>query len=353
MLYVHQDEQLRDKSFEIIESTGEPLPTIRIYYRKSRTGIGILDKLINACKFYRFHQKGIRMLTKKFGKPSLIHVHVLTRHGVIALFRKIFHATPFVVTEHWTRYLPSTNTYHGWLRKKITSLVGKRASAIMPVTENLRDAMIGCGIRNDNYIIIPNVVNMNMFRIQDDKSREGKKRIVHVSCFDDQQKNITGILRVIKRLSQERDDFICDMIGDGIDYQGILRYASELGLDREQVIFHGLKENFELAEIMAKGDFMIMFSNYENLPVVILESYACGVPVVSTDVGGIREHLNDDLGILIQQKDEEALYQSIKYMLDNTGRYDPGSLRAYADAHFSNRVIGDQLWEVYKASIKQ
>ena len=353
VLYVHQDDALTKKKFEVVESTDEPLPTIRIYYKKSNTGIGFIDKIVNACRFYRFHQKGIRMITRQHGNPDLIHVHVLTRHGIIALLRKIFKKTPFVVTEHWTRYLPSTNTYNGWFRKKITSWVGKHAAAIMPVTANLRDAMIDCGINNNNYVIIPNVVNMEMFHPSEKKKTKTKKRIVHVSCFDDQQKNITGILRVLKRTIQERDDFVCDMVGDGIDYDKILMYSKELGLPEDTVIFYGLKENHELAEIMANGDFMIMFSNYENLPVVILESYACGVPVVSTDVGGIKEHLDKNLGLLIHARDEEALYNSIQYMLDNISNYDADSLRQYPTDHFSNRVIGNQLWKVYKASINQ
>ncbi len=351
VLYVHQDDNLKRKSFEVVHSTDEPLPTVRIYYRKSNTGIGLVDKMVNAWRFYRFHQKGIRMISRKHGAPDLIHVHVLTRHGIIALLRKLFRNTPFVVTEHWTRYLPSTNTYNGWLRKKMTNWVGKQAAAIMPVTANLRNAMTDCGIKNNNYVIIPNVVNMEMFRPPEKKNTNVKNRIVHVSCFDDQQKNITGILRVLKRISREREDFICDMVGEGIDYEKILDYSRELGLSEDTVLFYGLKENQELAEIMANGDFMIMFSNYENLPVVILESYACGVPVVSTDVGGIKEHLDKNLGLLIQAGDEEALYNSIHYMLDNISNYNADLLRKYATDHFSNRVIGNQLWEVYKASI--
>ena len=97
---------------------------------------------------------------------------------------------------------------------------------------------------------------------------------------------------------------------------------------------------------------MLMFSRYENLPVVILESYACGVPVLSTDVGGIREHMNKDLGILIESEDEESLYQSLDRLLDNYKEYDAAKIRAYAVDHFSNEVIGKQLFEVYTSVIK-
>ena len=349
VLYVHQDDKTAQKGFEIIKSQNA-LPEIRIYYKKANTGIEALDKLINICRFYRAHQKGYKLIKKDHGKPNLIHVHVLTRNGVFAIMKKICSGIPYLITEHWTRYLPSTAEYHGWFGKKVTAMVAKRASFIMPVTENLRDAMINCGLRNPNYRVIPNVVDIEMF--SPDLTVNNKvKRIVHVSCFDNQQKNISGILHVLKKLFNARKDFICDMIGDGIDYEMLTNYSKTLDIPSDRINFLGLKENQELADIMKTSDFMIMFSRYENLPVVILESYACGVPVISTDVGGIREHMDDDLGILINSGDEKALEESISKILDKKVTYNKETLRKYAIQHFSEEVIGKQLFEAYKDAL--
>lgn len=352
VLYVHADENQQKPLYLFDYSEEDTLNTIRIYYKRSQTGIKPIDLLVNSYRFYRSHRKGIRQIRKKYGAFNIIHVHVLTRHGVIALLEKMRHGIPYVITEHWTRYLPSTNTFNGFLRKFMTRIVARRASAIMPVTANLRDAMIDCGLKNDNYVVIPNVVDINMFAPDPDKKPSDKARIVHVSCFDDQQKNIRGITRVIKRLAAERQDFNVDMIGDGIHYDELLAYGDEMGVKDRYATYYGLKENDDLAALMKAADFMIMFSRYENLPVVILESYACGVPVLSTDVGGIREHMNPELGMLIESEDEEALYQKINELLDNYKNYDPQKIRAYALNHFSNEVIGNQLFEVYTSVAK-
>lgn len=352
VLYVHADENQKKPRYDFVYSDDEGLRTIRIYYKRASCKIKALNGLINACRFVRAHRKGIKEIRKKHGKFNIIHVHVLTRHGVIALWEKMRRGIPFVVTEHWTRYLPSTNTFNGSLRKWTTRKVAKRASAIMPVTANLRDAMIDCGLKNDNYIVIPNVVDINMFAPDPDKKPRDKAKIIHVSCFDDDQKNITGITRVIKRLAEKRQDFSVDMVGDGIHYDELLAYGEEKGVKDTYAIYFGLKENKELASLMKAADFMIMFSRYENLPVVILESYACGVPVISTDVGGIREHMNADLGILLESEDEENFYHILDRMLDNYKNYDAKKIREYAVNHFSNEVIGKQLFEVYSAVAK-
>jgi glycosyltransferase involved in cell wall biosynthesis len=352
VLYVHSDENLEEPKYDFVTDTDEPLNTIRIYYRRAKTGLKPLDTLINTCRFIRSHFKGLKEIRKRYGKIDIIHVHVLTRHGVIALWEKIRRGIPFVVTEHWTRYLASTNTFNGAFRKWMTRIVARRASAIMPVTANLRDAMIDCGLKNDNYVVIPNVVDINMFSPDPGKKAGEKAKIIHVSCFDDDQKNITGITRVIKRLAEKRQDFTVDMIGEGIHYKELLEYGEEMGVKDTYATYFGLKENAELAALMKAADFMIMFSRYENLPVVILESYACGVPVISTDVGGIREHMNKELGILLESEDEEGFYQILDKMLDNYRSYDAQKIREYAVDHFSNEVIGRQLFDVYTAVAK-
>ncbi|MCK4569965.1 MAG: glycosyltransferase family 4 protein [Bacteroidales bacterium] len=352
VLYVHADDKQKKPIYQMMISDNETLNTIRIYYKRAGTGIKPLDMMINTCRFVRSHLKGIREIRKRYGKFDIIHVHVLTRHAVIALREKIRRGIPFVITEHWTRYLPSTNTFNGAFRKWMTRIVAKQASAIMPVTANLRDAMIDCGLKNNNYIVIPNVVDIKMFSPDPDKKPGDKAKIIHVSCFDDQQKNISGITRVIKRLSEKRQDFTVDMVGEGIHYEELLEYGDEMGVKNTYATYFGLKENEELAALMKAADFMIMFSRYENLPVVILESYACGVPVISTDVGGIREHMNKDLGILLDSEDEEAFYNILDNMLDNYRDYNAKKIREYAVSHFSNEVIGKQLSEVYKAVTK-
>lgn len=353
ILYVHADENQKNNTYLVEKTNEEGLFTIRIYFKKSNIRVKPLAHLINLYRFFKSHSKGLNLIRQNEGKIHLIHVHVLTRLGVIALIRKIRHRTPYLITEHWTRYLPGMDTYHGTLRKLITQKVVKRASAVMPVTANLRDAMISKKLKNDNYIIIPNVVDIDMFRPMENRPRHNKKKIVHLSCFADIQKNISGILRILKRLSKNRNDFECIMIGDGIDFMMLKSLSDKLGLTEKFVHFKGLKENEELAGLMSDADFMIMFSNHENLPVVILESYACGVPVISTRVGGIHEHMNNDLGKLTTPKDENEFYTVINETLDHPEKYNKDKIRKYAVEHFSNEVIGNSLYQVYSDVLKK
>lgn len=352
VLYVHADDHRLGSKYEMDISDDTELLQVKVYFQASRSGMVLVRQVINTVRMLTAHRKGYRIIRKELGKPDLLHVNVLTRLGVIALFHKIFTGTPYVITEHWTRYLPSMDNFRGYWRRWFTRRVVRHAAAVLPVTDNLRAAMESHGLRNDRYIIIPNVVDMKMFVPLKGKTSGQAKRFIHVSCFEDKQKNISGLLRVLKRLRDQRKDWQCTMIGDGIHFDRLRDYSAELGLDEQSVVFLGLKENEELAGYMRNADFQVMFSRFENLPVVILESYASGVPVLSTRVGGIHEHLHPELGILIPSEDEDALLEKLNEMLDHAERYVREDIRKYAEDHFSREVIGRQLFEVYQSTLR-
>ena len=137
-----------------------------------------------------------------------------------------------------------------------------------------------------------------------------------------------------------------------IHFDGLVRNGKGLGLKDTFVHCLGLKEKEELAALMRQADFQVLFSRFENLPVVILESYASGVPVLSTDVGGIYERMDESLGLLIASEDEEALLEKLNFMIDNRHNYDSRHIRQYAEKHFSKEVIGQSLFDVYQEIVR-
>jgi glycosyltransferase involved in cell wall biosynthesis len=72
-----------------------------------------------------------------------------------------------------------------------------------------------------------------------------------------------------------------------------------------------------VAKFMQAADVLCVPSNDEGVPNVILEAFACGLPVVATQVGGIQEvHTADYLGRLVPPRDLEALAEALKAVLD-------------------------------------
>lgn len=338
VIYVHPDDNVN--KYEIVnESSGTDainhISTIRVYYRKSKS------KIVSIFRFFRANKLALKQLPH----PDIIHVHVLTRLGVIALWQKIVHGTPYIITEHWSRYLPG-NDFNGFFRKKLTKLVVRHASVVTTVSENLAQAMHNHGLNNHNYMVLPNVVDVNVFKIAPHQNATPK--IIHISCFEDKSKNINGLLESLKLLKDKNIPYQAVLIGEGMDYDMMRQKASDLQLN-DRVSFTGLLQGQELADVLANGDFLVLSSNYENMPVVIIEALACGLPVVSTNVGGISEIINESNGILVPPRDVEKLADAMRHMLSKYPDYDANALRDSIIKKFSNESVGKLLNQIYKS----
>lgn len=335
VIYVHADDQIQQK-FDIVDETVNNVRTIRVYYRKS------WSKIISLFRFFKANNKALKLLPK----PDIIHVHILTRLGLVALRQKRLHGTPYIITEHWSRYLPD-NDFNGLLRKKLTKTVVRHASAVTTVTDILAKAMQSHGLRNENYSIVPNVVDINAFKPQPHHNEVPK--IIHVSCFENKSKNITGLIDALQILEERDIKFQFTFIGDGIDLAMIKDYVKKLQ-HQENIRFTGILEGQDYVGELSSGDFLVLSSNYETQGVVLLEAFACGMPVVSTNVGGIPEIVNENNGILVPPHDPTKLADAMQTMLQTYQNYDANTLRDSVIKKFSNETVGKLLNSLYKTT---
>ena len=348
------------KSFEVKEIEGAHHTHVQIHIRPPK--INAIRKL----KMLRMYQYGLKYIKKRFFEPDLIHLHVAYPLGQVALLWKKLYGYKYVLTEHWTIYQPQNkDVLVGKLKKKIVK-IANNASLIMPVSLDLQRCMEGHGVRN-RFKVIYNLVNTDMFKLRQppcidscqhtnprrndmqglmEYDMHGKKQMLHISTLRDEAKNFSGILRTIERLRQQRDDFELHVIHD-YEAPEFKAFVKEHHLE-DCVIFHGKKTSAEVAEAYQQADFFVLFSNFENLPCVIVEAFASGVPVLSTAVGGIAEILSPERGILIPQGDEDALLQGMNQMLDHYSEYDRQAIRDYAIKTFAAQNIGQQVFEAYK-----
>lgn len=327
------------KSFDVKEIQGAHHTHVQIYIRPPK--MNALRKL----KMLRMYQYGLNYIKKRFFKPDLIHLHVAYPLGQVALLWKKLYGYNYVMTEHWTIYQPQNkDVMVGKLKRKIVK-IANNASLIMPVSLDLQHCMEGHGIHN-RFQVIYNLVNTDTFKLGTPHHAE-KKQMLHISTLRDEAKNFSGILRVVEKLWQQRQDFELHVIHD---YKApeFKAFVKDHNLS-DCVIFHGKKTSEEVAKAYQEADFFVLFSNFENLPCVIVEAFASGVPVLSSAVGGIAEILSPERGILIPSGDEEALLQGMNTMLDHSQDYDRQAIRDYAIKTFSAEKIGEAILQQYSS----
>ena len=339
-----------ESAYEVETNSNQGFTEIIIYTKKHQSSLNVLNAIVNGYRFLSAHIAGWRILEQTGNKPDINHVHILTRTGVMALFFKIRYKTPFVITEHWSRYLPHNMSYTGKVRKKLTERVLGASKGISTVSNALKVGMNAAGLHKNNWQIIPNVIDTKMFQTSEKQAQIDIIRILHISCFEEQSKNMSGILRAAKKLKDQRQNFELVMIGSGPDWKQTKDYAEELELGTS-IRFTGVLENQELVDEMSHCQFSVLFSNYETFAIVIPESLSMGIPVIATDVGGIPEVLPSKFGKLIPPKDENALTNAMNYMLDHYQEYNSEAMRNYVEENYSYDEVGKLFYEIYNDSL--
>ena len=341
----------KDRSEKEIERNDDLL-TLRYYFKLGQTKSLLFNKLINQFRWLFALLNGYRIVRREKRGFDILHVNVLTRLGLFAFVIYYIENIPYVITEHWTRYL--NGGFKGKLRIAATRLVVRKAMAVSTVTENLWISMQEFGMHNPNHLVLHNVVDDQFFDLSYEKEKTispPSGRFIHVSCFTDRSKNISGLLNVLSRLNKRGIEFECILVGEGEDLGHLKSYALALGLIYPQVQFTGLLTGEEMVHTMKSASFLVLFSNYENMPVVINEAFAVGIPVISTDTGGIKEHVKDWNGRLVHPGDEATLYKTICSFIEHSDEFDSERIKKYAEHWFSSKAIENQLKGFYADKI--
>jgi glycosyltransferase involved in cell wall biosynthesis len=331
---------------EIVTEEKNNVTSNIVYLKKSGIKIPVLREVLKLWKIIRAYQHVYKQIYHN-DKPDIIHANILIPVGMIAYLFFKTKKIPYIITEHWTGYLPCDPNKPGRSMFFFRHFANK-SRYITPVTDNLAKAMKSFGIKN-NFSVVPNVVDTDIFNGKV-KNVDGRKHILHISSLLDIQKNFSGILVALEKLKVRNTDFVLEVISDG-NFEQYRKKIVTLNLVGN-IIFHGKKTTQEVAAIMQHCDMLLLFSNYENFPCVIPEAWACGLPVLSTNVGGIAEYLNTENGVLIEPQDIDDLGKELDKMLASLDKYDSQKIRDFAVNHFSYKVIGLQFIDIYDKVLK-
>jgi glycosyltransferase involved in cell wall biosynthesis len=177
------------------------------------------------------------------------------------------------------------------------------------------------GIPPARIATIPNGIDTERFRPpRSAGEREAARRglalpagrfVVSIVAALRPEKNHGMLLEAAARIARTRGDFMFLIVGEGTEEEGLRRRVEELSLEGS-VRFLGRRE--DVTVILAASDAAVLCSHpvVETFPLAVLEAMACGVSVVATDVGAVREMLVDgEEGFIVPPGDAEALAGSL------------------------------------------
>jgi glycosyltransferase involved in cell wall biosynthesis len=333
------DEDLKGKT-EIVQSN-EPFPSIIAYISKSTWPI--IGPIWNYLRMIICYFQLYRGLKKEGFHPELIHANIVYPIGIVANLLSIRFKVPYIIAEHWTCYHQEAIPRPGKLQQWLTRIAANKARLILPVSEDLAKAMRSSGIHTEMNVVY-NVIETSLFVPGNPNDRK-ENQLIHVSSLDPIQKNPSLLFRAFSELIKWKPELQLHIVSDG-DFSVFKEEIKALNIEGN-IVFHGTLDAKGIAALLKESVLFVLTSRFENLPCVLIESISAGVPIVSTNVGGINEIVHSAQGQLIPSEDQSALVSAIKEQMSRLEEYDSNEMHQKASEKFSYRSIGKRFGEIY------
>lgn len=247
-------------------------------------------------------------------RVGLVHGH-LPLAGVVARLAGRLAGVPVVYTEHnlQERYHPGTRLANRLTWRAQAQAIAVSGEVARSIGRSLGDRVPVTVVRNGIAVGGPRPSEGEVSDLRRDLGILAGAPVIGSVAVLRTQKRFDHWLRAARLVASERPDAHFVLVGDGPLRGQLEALARELGL-AGQVTFAGLRE--DVAPYLALFDVYLMSSEFEGLPLALLEAMAAGVPPVATAVGGIPEVVRDRVeGRLVPFGDVEGLARGAAELL--------------------------------------
>jgi glycosyltransferase involved in cell wall biosynthesis len=274
---------------------------------------------------------------------DLIDAHYYYPDGVAAAMLARWFGKPFAVTARGTdlNLIPQY-----WWPRKLIQWAARRADASIGVCGALVDVLRDWSIDESRLHVFRNGVDLQRFRPLEPQlmRRElqvgGDPLLLSVGHMNERKGHHIAV-DALAHLVQSHPGARLALVGDGEERQRLQAQVERLGL-RDRVHFAGAVPNVELLRWYSAADVLLLGSSREGWPNVLLESMACGTPVVATAIWGTPEVVRTPaVGRLVQQREGAAFAGAISGLLSDG--IDRAAVRNYAEQFSWDRTSQDQI----------
>jgi glycosyltransferase involved in cell wall biosynthesis len=289
---------------------------------------------------------------RKQKRYSLLDAHFAYPDGYAATLLGRWLKLPVTITLRGTEVPHSRNR---WLRPYLVRAL-QRATRIFSVSESLRQHAIALGVEPDKIRVVANGVDVDKLYPMDRLEARRKlgiaadaKVLISVGALVE-RKGFHRVIEILPGLIETNPNLHYLIIG-GASAEGdmgakLQQQVKEMGLD-SCVYFLGTIPPTELRWPLSAADLFVLATSNEGWANVFLEAMACGLPVVTTDVGGNAEVVcRPELGSIVPYDDPPALRDALQAALSQT--WDRKLIRAYAEDNAWGTRIG-KLTEEFTA----
>jgi glycosyltransferase involved in cell wall biosynthesis len=319
---------------------GHDVTVITLTKNDGKNNLNSIYKLIKIKNFFTIFGNSFSLsFVSKFYKIhanfDIIHAHshLFFTTNVCAAIRR-FNATPLIITNHGL----ISQTAPDWLQRLFIPTIAKwtfeSADKIICYTTFEKNQLIELGIDGDKIAVINNGIDTQLFKPNNIRARSEKilwiGRYIH-------GKGVHHLIDAFVLVLQRHPNAHLILIGDGLQKEEIQKKIQKLDIS-EHITQKNFVDNENLPAEYQNSDVFVLPSLSEGLPRTILESMACGIPVVCTELPQIID-LVEGAGFLVPHCNPDALASAIIKIIENP------DFAAELGKNGAERIVKNYSWK--------
>ena len=292
----------------------------------------------------------------KLHEIEIVHVHYAIPHAYAGYMAKQMLAQegifiPMVTTLHGTDITLVGS--HPFYKPAVTFSINN-SDAVTSVSQSLKDDTLRLFNIKKEIEVVPNFIDTKKYEhLYSNCEREliasnNEKIITHISNIR-KVKRVDDVIEIFDRIQKELPAKLV-IVGDGPEKESLENLCKKKGID-EKVLFVG--NSHEVDKILCFSDLFILPSEHESFGLVALEAMVCGVPVISSNAGGLPEvNIHGESGYLSNVGNIDEMAKNALKILVNSDTHQLFKRKAKENAQrFETKLIVPIYEEIYKKSL--
>jgi glycosyltransferase involved in cell wall biosynthesis len=271
---------------------------------------------------------------------DIIHAHSTLFGGIIAKNLSCIWGIPFIITEH--QHIPFLlNQINN--SDKLVSILNS-ASKVLAVSKYQKQQLLSFGV-NNQIDVVGNFINELVFKLDNEFSSVSIFTILYIA-YDGYIKDFSTFSDTIYCLQNLIPQFEVIIITSK-NNTNIEKFLRTVDVSKVKVeVFYGIN-NVDMPPFYHRSTVFVSTSIAETFGVAHVESLFCGIPVISTNSGGIMDFLNINNSIILEIQDSQAIAQAIFQVYIKKKIFDPVQLRESVNRYSSSFFL-EYIYSIYK-----
>lgn len=297
--------------------------------------------------FWRYRARAENFLLKKLIKkyaPAIAHLHVVYGFGQELMMIKEQFKIPYLISEHMGPF-----PFH-WLPNKQLNVISpmQKADAVVAVSVAQKEQIFNTtGV---NAIVIPNVIHASEFYFNKEAGtkKEGQPSIVFTGIYT-KEKGADYLLKAFTEFRKKFPQSILHLAGAATDERlKVLKDLVEINNLDHSVHFYGRLNATELCRLYNQCDFYVCSSEWESFGASALEALFTGLPVLTTNCGGVPELIEPSNGIVVENNQEvNTLLNGLFRITEKLSDYSREAISDRAARKYSAAEVRDRYINLY------